>query len=72
MLAVLDRQLWRMRRVGRLTTGLTYTVLIMTVLTVAAVSEAALFGGDIRHPEIAGGAMHMSRRSGPGVSKTRV
>ena len=47
--------LWRMRRVGRLTTGLTYTVLILAVLTVAAVSEAALFGGDIRHPEIAGG-----------------
>src|SRR5882672_7788014 len=37
--------LWRMRRVGRLTSGLTYTVLVMTVLTVAAVSRAANMGG---------------------------
>src|ERR1051325_4404578 len=47
--------LWRMRRVGRLTTGLTYTVLVLLVLTVAAVSRAANMGGDIRHPEIEGG-----------------
>src|SRR5258706_10838905 len=47
--------LWRMRRVGRLTSGLTYTVLVMTVLTVAAVSRAANLGGGIRHPEIEGG-----------------
>jgi uncharacterized membrane protein len=47
--------LWRMRRIGRLTTGLTYTVLILSVLTVAAVSRAANMGGDIRHPEIEGG-----------------
>jgi uncharacterized membrane protein len=47
--------LWRMRRIGRLTTGLTYTVLVLSVLTVAAVSLAANLGGDIRHPEIEGG-----------------
>jgi uncharacterized membrane protein len=47
--------LWRMRRVGRLTNGLTYTVLVLSVLTVAAVSRAALIGGGIRHPEIEGG-----------------
>jgi uncharacterized membrane protein len=47
--------LWRMRRIGRLTTGLTYTVLVLSVLTVAAVSRAALLAGDIRHPEIEGG-----------------
>ena len=47
--------LWRMRRIGRLTTGLTYTVLVLSVLTVAAVSRAALLGGGIRHPEIEGG-----------------
>lgn len=47
--------LWRMRRVGRPTTGLTYTVLTLTVLTVAAVARAANMGGDIRHPEIEGG-----------------
>jgi hypothetical protein len=47
--------LWRMRRIGRLTTGLTYTVLVLAVLTVAAVSQAANIGGDIRHPEIEGG-----------------
>ena len=47
--------LWRMRRIGRLTTGITYTVLILAVLTVAAVTRAANMGGDIRHPEIEGG-----------------
>lgn len=47
--------LWRIRRIGRPTNGLTYTVLVMTVLTVAAVARAANMGGDIRHPEIAGG-----------------
>ena len=47
--------LWRIRRAGRPTTGLTYTVLILTVLTVAAVARAANMGGDIRHPEIEGG-----------------
>jgi len=47
--------LWRMRRIGRLTTGFTYTVLVMLVLTVAAVARAANMGGDIRHPEIEGG-----------------
>ena len=47
--------LWRMRRVGRLTNGMTYTVLVLAVLTVAAVTRAANLGGDIRHPEIEGG-----------------
>src|SRR5438874_1318670 len=47
--------LWRMRRIGRMTTGLTYTVLVLLVLTVAAVARAANMGGDIRHPEIEGG-----------------
>jgi len=42
-------------RIGRLTSGLTYAVLLLTVLTVAAVSRAANMGGDIRHPEIEGG-----------------
>jgi len=47
--------LWRMRRIGWPTTGLTYTVLVLSVLTVAAVARAANIGGDIRHPEISGG-----------------
>ena len=47
--------LWRMRRIGWPTTGLTYTVLILSVVTVAAVARAANIGGDIRHPEISGG-----------------
>ena len=47
--------LWRMRRIGWPTTGLTYTVLTLSVLTVAAVARAANIGGDIRHPEISGG-----------------
>ena len=47
--------LWRMRRIGWPTKGLTYTVLVLSVLTVAAVARAANIGGDIRHPEISGG-----------------
>jgi len=47
--------LWRMRRIGWPTTGLTYAVLVLSVLTVAAVARAANIGGDIRHPEISGG-----------------
>jgi hypothetical protein len=47
--------LWRMRRIGWPTTGLTYTVLVLAVMTVASVARAANIGGDIRHPEIAGG-----------------
>jgi hypothetical protein len=47
--------LWRMRRIGWPTRGLTYTTLILAVLTVAAVARAANIGGDIRHPEISGG-----------------
>ncbi|HEY3161020.1 MAG TPA: hypothetical protein VGJ78_18770 [Vicinamibacterales bacterium] len=47
--------LWRIRRIGRPTNGLIYTVLVLTVLTAAAVARAANMGGDIRHPEIEGG-----------------
>ena len=47
--------LWRMRRIGWPTSGLTYTVLVLSVLTVAAVARASNIGGDIRHPEIEGG-----------------
>ena len=47
--------LWRIRRIGRSTNGLIYTVLVLTVFTVAAVARAANMGGDIRHPEISGG-----------------
>jgi uncharacterized membrane protein len=47
--------LWRMRRIGWPTKGLTYTVLVLSVMTVAAVARAANIGGDIRHPEISGG-----------------
>ena len=47
--------LWRLRRNGRLTNGLTWTVLVLAALTIAAVSLAANLGGAIRHPEIQGG-----------------
>jgi hypothetical protein len=47
--------LWRMRRIGWPTRGLTYVVLVLSVMTVAAVARAANIGGDIRHPEITGG-----------------
>ena len=47
--------LWRMRRIGWPTRGLTYTVLVLSVMTLAAVARAANIGGDIRHPEISGG-----------------
>lgn len=59
--------LWRMRRIGKLTTGLTYTVLVLSALTVAAVSQAALLGGDIRHPEIEGGQYAGLFGQGPGL-----
>src|SRR5258705_13618596 len=47
--------LWRMRRIGRLTTGLTYTVLGLGALTGAPVSRAGVLGGDIRDPGNEGG-----------------
>ena len=47
--------LWRMRRIGQSTSGLTYTVLVLTALTVVAVTRAANLGGGIRHPEVEGG-----------------
>jgi uncharacterized membrane protein len=47
--------LWRLRRTGRLVRGLTWTVLGLAALTIAAVSVAANLGGDIRHPELHGG-----------------
>jgi hypothetical protein len=47
--------LWRQRRSGRLTAGLTGAVLALIVLTIASVSLAANMGGAIRHPELAGG-----------------
>ena len=34
--------LWRMRRAGHSTSGLTYTVLVLTVITVAAVSTSTV------------------------------
>ena len=47
--------LWRMRRMGRMTAGVTYTVLSLTVLSISAASHTANLGGEIRHPEIVGG-----------------
>jgi uncharacterized membrane protein len=44
--------LWRIRRIGRATTGLTGAVLLFSVLTMAVVAFAANLGGDIHHPEI--------------------
>jgi uncharacterized membrane protein len=44
--------LWRMRRIGRATSGLTGAVLLFSVLTMAVVALAANLGGDIHHPEI--------------------
>ena len=47
--------LWRMRRMGRLTSGATHAVVVLTVMSIAAVARAANLGGEIRHPEIVGG-----------------
>jgi uncharacterized membrane protein len=47
--------LWRVRREGRLGRGLRWTMLVLTVVTVAEVALAANIGGAIRHPEIEGG-----------------
>lgn len=60
--------LWRMRRIGRLTRGLGYTVLVCTVLAVAAIAPAANMGGSIRHSEIEGGQYEELFGSSTGAS----
>jgi uncharacterized membrane protein len=47
--------LWRLRRTGRLTGGMTWSTLLLVALTVGAVSLAANMGGAIRHTELQGG-----------------
>src|SRR6266850_1177695 len=47
--------LWQYRRIGRPSRGTVYTVLVLSVVTVALMTVAANLGGGIRHPEILGG-----------------
>ena len=44
--------LWQFRRIGRITKAIQATVLILGVITLGAMSNAATIGGEIRHPEI--------------------
>ena len=44
--------LWQFRRIGRITKGIQAAVLILGLITLGAMSNAATIGGEIRHPEI--------------------
>jgi uncharacterized membrane protein len=44
--------LWQQRRLGRSTAAMIGTVLVLSVVTVAAMARTANLGGEIRHPEI--------------------
>jgi uncharacterized membrane protein len=44
--------LWQYRRIARISNGIQTTVLVLGLLTLALMSNAANVGGEIRHPEI--------------------
>lgn len=46
--------LWQSRRVGRLPTPTVAAVVLLSALTLAAMTRTATLGGEIRHPEIDG------------------
>jgi hypothetical protein len=49
--------LWRARRQGRASKGLTIASFVLTVMSLVVMGRAANLGGDIRHPEIASAAV---------------
>ena len=44
--------LWQFRRIGRIVKGIQGTVLVLGLITLGLMSDAANIGGEIRHPEI--------------------
>jgi hypothetical protein len=44
--------LWQFRRIGRMAKGIQGAVLILGMITLGAMTDAATIGGEIRHPEI--------------------
>lgn len=44
--------LWQFRRIGRIAKGIQGTVLVLGVITLGLMMNAATIGGEIRHPEI--------------------
>jgi hypothetical protein len=44
--------LWQYRRIGRIATGIQATVLVLGLIALGYMSDAANIGGEIRHPEI--------------------
>src|SRR5437762_11097875 len=44
--------LWQFRRIGRPTRAITSMMLVLSVVTLALMTNAANIGGEIRHPEI--------------------
>jgi len=49
--------LWRARRHGRTSNGLTIATFLLTVMSLVVMGRAANLGGDIHHPEIGGAAV---------------
>lgn len=47
--------LWQLRRVSRLSRGNVSVLLLLSIVTLAVMSQAANIGGEIRHPEILAG-----------------
>jgi len=65
--------LWQFRRIGRMAKGIQGAVLILGMITLGAMTDAATIGGEIRHPEIL--TLRTPRRSmepvPPAASSTR-
>ena len=68
--------LWQFRRTSRLSTGMTGTLLVLSLMTMGITAQAANVGGHISHPEIRGAveattfAGHMGRVVGNFVRDT--
>jgi len=60
--------LWQYRRIGRIATGIQGTVLILGLVTLGLMTNAATIGGEIRHPEILTAA-DAAARNGAGPAR---
>jgi hypothetical protein len=61
--------LWRSRRTAAIPSSLLKTVLVLGVVTSAAMAWTANRGGQIRHPELRGGVLPSGSGQDTGVSK---
>ena len=60
--------LWQFRRIGRISKGIQGTVLVLGLLTLGLMTDAANIGGEIRHPEILS-AQDAAARGGAGPAR---